>query len=89
MDGTAINAHIAQLEAELEALRSAQRAATKPVQLNVMNLAPLSAICQNYIDDLENCAADADYTEYIFEVAMTTVFGDNVFAWINEQGRSL
>jgi hypothetical protein len=58
----------------------------KPVQLNEVNLVMLRSICQEYIDELEsdNEYIDDDFEHYIFETAMKTVFGKDVFKWINQ-----
>ena len=57
---------------------------TKPEQLKdeQINLDDLREICQQYIDFNDNdeeYSEDNDYSSYIFETAMTTIFGKEVF----------
>jgi hypothetical protein len=58
----------------------------KPQQLKEVNLDKLKRICQEYIDFVDNDEEyyeDNDYDHYIFEQAMKTVFGEDVFDYIN------
>jgi len=58
----------------------------KPQQLKEINLDKLKRICQEYIDFVDNDEEyyeDNDYDHYIFEQAMKTVFGEDVFDYIN------
>ena len=62
----------------------------KPKQLNTeeINLTALKEICQNYIDFVDNDKEyheDNDYDHYIFETAMETVFGKEVWNFINNR----
>lgn len=62
----------------------------KPKQLTEkeIDLTELRNVCQGYIDFIDN---DNEYYEdnnndhYIFEKAMTTIFGKDVFDWINQR----
>ncbi len=71
------------LQAELN-----RRQETKPKKLSCPNIIPLQKMCQDYInlidtkDPRDNLNYD-DFTEYIFECAMETVFGKDVWEFIN------
>ena len=56
----------------------------KPEQIKdeQINLKDLRQMCQYYIDFVDNdkeYSEDNDYSDYIFEAAMTTIFGKEVF----------
>ena len=58
----------------------------QPKQLETVDLQKLIEICQdyiNFIDNDEKYHEDNDYDHYIFEVAMETVFGKDVWKFIN------
>ena len=60
----------------------------KPQQLKEVNLDKLKRICQSYIDFVDNDEEyyeDNDYDHYIFEQAMETIFGEDVFNYINSR----
>jgi len=62
----------------------------KPKQLSEkeIDLTELRNVCQGYIDFIDNDKEyyeDNDYDHYIFEKAMTTIFGKDVFDWINQR----
>jgi hypothetical protein len=62
----------------------------KPVQLedNQIDLKPLRKICQshiNFIDDDEDYHEDNDNDHYVYEIAMETIFGKDVFEFINKR----
>jgi hypothetical protein len=60
----------------------------KPKQLEQINLDELIKICQEYIDFIDNDEEyyeDNDFDQYIFEKAMETIFGENVFEYINKR----
>lgn len=62
----------------------------KPKQLKTeeIDLNALKEICQNYIDFVDNNEEyheDNDYDHYIFETAMETVFGKEVWNFINNR----
>lgn len=60
----------------------------KPKQLEQINLYELRKICQEYIDFIDNDEEyyeDNDFDQYIFEKAMETIFGENVFEYINKR----
>jgi len=59
-----------------------------PQQLKEVNLDELKKICQEYIDFVNNDEEyheDNDYKHYIFETAMKSVFGEDVFDYINSR----
>lgn len=60
----------------------------KPTQLQEVDLENLRKICQEYIDFVDNDEEfheDNDYDNSIFEVAMSTFFGENVWEFINNR----
>lgn len=61
----------------------------KPVLIedDKISLDKLKDICKEYIDFIEGdeFSADNDFETYISERALTTLFGDNVFEFINEK----
>jgi hypothetical protein len=60
----------------------------KPKQLDNIDLQKLRNICQDYIefiDDDEEYHEDNDYDHYIFESAMETVFGKDIWDFINNR----
>lgn len=62
----------------------------KPKQLSdkEIDLTELRNICQGYIDFIDNDKEyyeDNDNDHYIFEKAMTTIFGKDVFDWMNKR----
>lgn len=68
----------------IEELERREREITKPVQLDNPDLTRLRAVCQERID----CLAAGDFRStqdyYIYETAMKTIFGKDVFKFINE-----
>ncbi len=78
---------IAQLERELEK-RGLSMAPEfpRPSPLVSPDWGPLVDICRNYIKELPvKPHIDADFENYIFKIAMETVFGKSVWEWINKQ----
>lgn len=61
----------------------------KPVVQKEINIQPLKSICQEYIDFVasEEHHEDNDFKNHIFEKAMITIYGENVFDWINSRIR--
>jgi hypothetical protein len=62
----------------------------KPKQLEdqEIDLKKLKEICQEYadfVDNNEEYHEDNDYDQYVFEVAMETIFGEKFFDWHNKQ----
>lgn len=59
----------------------------KPKQLNPqeVDLYALRKICQRYVNfiDSDQCHEDNDYKNYIFETAMETIYGDDVWKFVN------
>ena len=57
-----------------------------PKQLILQDFKELRKICQSYVDDLEKDGyVDEDHSHYIFETAMTCIFGKDVWKWINSK----
>lgn len=53
-----------------------------------IDLEPLKKICQQYMDFVDNDEEyheDNDFKHYIFETAMQTLYGENVWDWINKR----
>jgi len=60
----------------------------KPKILENPDISRLVKICQKYMDFVDNDEEyyeDNDYDHYIFEEAMSTLFGKRVFDFINER----
>lgn len=81
-----------ELIEELER-RKQERLRQQPPQIaNILNFSPLVIMCQNYtIDVWENgwSGADEDLKHYIFETAMSCVYGHDIFQKLNQRDRSL
>ena len=59
----------------------------KPQQLENIDLTALKEICQDYIDsfDATDYCDDNDFEHYIYETAMTTIYGKDIWKYINEK----
>ena len=78
-----------QLQAEITRRITATIEAGKPTQAETPNFKVLIEMCQSYLDDVTATGfVDDDVKEYIFEGAMTAVFGDDVWAFINSRRRT-
>lgn len=76
------------LKAELERRVKIAKENNKPKPLTVIDLKPLSEVCRQYIDDLDhNGWADEDYTHFIYETAVETIYGKDIWDWINSVKR--
>ncbi len=65
-----------------------QKLMEQPKQLETVDLQKLRKICQdyiNFIDNDEKYSEDNDYDHHIFEVAMETVFGKDVWNFVNNR----
>ena len=53
----------------------------KPKPLDDIKISDLKALCREYIDFVysDEYYEDNDYNQYIFQVAMMTIFGNDVF----------
>lgn len=72
------------LRAELERREQLKSLAT-PVQLESPDLTALRKLCQYHIDAIASGSyVDEDFSHYVYEEAMQTIFGKDVFAWINQ-----
>ena len=59
------------------------RQANKPRMKELINIGGLVNICEEYIEQIyKQGYADEDLPTNIFETAMKTIFGNNVFDWI-------
>jgi len=74
-----------QLETELE---RRERLAEKPEQLSRIDVSHLQAACQEYIDYMaEHGREIKDGSHYIYEAAMETFFGIDVWYFVNAHVR--
>jgi len=80
---------IEQLQARIDELTRIRKGKERPVQDKVYTLTKLLDICEEYIAELEKDEEERygldDIEHYIFEVAMTTFYGNDVWIWINKQ----
>lgn len=61
-------------------------ASVRPAPVATVDLAKLNAACVAYFEEIEQGKHDNDDSEHrIFEVAMKTLYGDNVFEYINSK----
>jgi cation transport regulator ChaC len=67
------------LRAELKRREQKKREVEKPVAIEKPDFSPVIALCQSYVDEIQNGYFDEDLKQYIFEAAITAVFGDNVW----------
>ena len=73
-----------ELKAELLRRENEEKASAKPKAISDPPFTNLRKMCQDYIDGLANDGyVDDDLDHYIFETAMTTLYGDDVWKWIN------
>lgn len=60
----------------------------KPEQIKEPDLDALRRICQDYIDFVDDDGRyheDNDYNQYVFETALETIFGKDVYEYINKR----
>ncbi len=59
----------------------------KPTQVKEIDLKELTKVCQEYIDfvDSEDYHSDNDYEYFISAAALESVFGEDVFEFINSK----
>lgn len=71
-----------QLEEEILKRKNFKK--EKPKLLKNVNVVALRKLCSKYIDfvDSDDYSDDNDYAGYIFEVAMTTFYGDDIWEWV-------
>lgn len=58
-----------------------------PIQVKSPDIAPLRIICQEHINELAKGGYDDGAEHYIYECAMETVFGKDVWTFINARVR--
>jgi hypothetical protein len=76
-------ATVEELEAQLKKL---QELNLKPVMLTDIDLGPLKAECHIYINTIaEGKLVDEDTKQGIFECAITTFFGKDIWKWVNDR----
>ncbi len=80
------------LQAELNRRQKAKQESLKPKKLSEPNIAPLQKMCQEYIDaidtkDPRDGLDYDDFKQYIFECAVETVFGKDVWEFINSKNQ--
>lgn len=81
------NVSIENLEKLLEEKKRAEAEENIPKALPEPDMDRIKAICGNYINYLisEDFHPDNDEEHLLFEEVMKTVFGDDIFDWINKQ----
>lgn len=58
----------------------------KPIIIESPDLSALKTMCQQYIDDIANNEyIDDDFSHYVFECALTTFFGKDVWKFVNHR----
>jgi len=75
----------AQLEAELKRRKEEEEEGAKPKPIDSPDWSDVVECCIFYIDELHTKGyAHSDSKQYIFEEAVSAVFGRTVWKWINE-----
>jgi len=76
-----------ELRAELDRRENAEKEIAKPKQLESMDFTALRSLCQRYIDDIDKVGGyvDENYRHYIYETAISAIFGKGVWEWINQK----
>lgn len=59
----------------------------KPIALKEINTNKLQKLCEEYINFMnsDEYNEDNEYDQYIFEEAMITIFGRDIFNYINDK----
>jgi len=75
------------LKSSLDSLGRERDKKLKPNLVSAPDLKDLRDVCIEYIDfiDGDDYHEDNDYAHYIFEAALETVYGKNVWNWINKR----
>lgn len=84
------NYTIAQLQAEIDRqLTEKNKPIPELLPMRFVHMADLNEICRDYIAFLasDDYHEDNDWKDYIFEVALETTYGKNVWEWIRERMR--
>lgn len=82
VETTLMNATIAQLEEAIQRKKKEEI----PKLLDNIDLSKLIKICSDHLHNVANQECSYEYEQYtIFETAMETLFGDDVWDWYNEQ----
>ena len=55
-----------------------------PKQLEEIDLPTLRLYAECYVKDLAEGKMNEDFPQYMFEAVMITLYGPNIFDWINE-----
>jgi hypothetical protein len=72
------------LKVEVERRKKESHQKRIPVPLDNIDFQPLLAICHDYIHELATLGyAAEDYSHYIFEAAVTAIYGKDVWAFVN------
>ncbi len=74
-----------ELYAELERRKQAREVNDKPKPVEDPNWDLVARMCRDEIDQIESNTHDEDMRQYIYEAALTAVFGVDVFKWINKR----
>lgn len=60
----------------------------RPVLIDLPDLTKLKEACEYHIlEIIDGKHVDSDADHYIYEAAMQTLYGKNIFSWINEKLR--
>jgi len=58
----------------------------RPKPIEVYDLRRLIEVCELYLDEIENGEdEDSDSPHYIFEAAISAIYGDRAWEWINDE----
>ena len=75
-----------ELYDEVEIRELAEKAKNKPKPLKKPDLKDLKHVIAEYINGIYNRTYNKDYDDiqYIFEVAVKAIYGNEIFDWINK-----
>ena len=76
-----------ELQLELERREKIKEESEKPKPELNPDYSPLRKLVIGYIDQVhkKGAAVDEEFDHYIFEVAVTAIYGKNVWGWINKK----
>jgi hypothetical protein len=72
-----------ELEKELERRKKEKESLKTPVPLKKPDFTRLISTCQHNIKEIGEGRSDTDTAHYIYEEAMTAVYGKDVWKWVN------
>ena len=75
-----------ELKAELARREQDAKQVSAPQPREMPNYSQLIAVCHDYIHELATLGyADEDYPHYIYEAALTAIYGEDVWKFINSK----